>query len=197
MGGKSRDSGRRSKASRWEKGYRTVGQRPPEPPRTGGRHERGPKRPDEASVGRLARRAERTDEGNENALAVGGVHHVAIKTRDVDRLAAFYRDVLGLSESTRHEDGHGLRSVWLDCGTALLMLERSDYDDDQPRQRRDFQFDPPGLHLLALRIDAGDRDAWRVHLAEHDTEVVRETAYTLYIRDPDGNRIGISSWPDG
>lgn len=60
---------------------------------------------------------------------------------------------------------------------------------------RPFADDPPGLHLLALQIDAGACPSWRTHLAAHGHPVVDETPYTLYLQDPEGNRVGLSSWP--
>jgi glyoxylase I family protein len=58
---------------------------------------------------------------------VTALHHVALGTRDVPKIAAFYRDVLELCEVQRHEHTDGsLRSVWLDLGGALLMVEHSE-----------------------------------------------------------------------
>ncbi|HKO49243.1 MAG TPA: VOC family protein, partial [Polyangiaceae bacterium] len=55
------------------------------------------------------------------------LHHLALGTRDVERLARFYIDILELREVTRHLHADGsLRSVWLDLGGALLMIEPSD-----------------------------------------------------------------------
>jgi catechol 2,3-dioxygenase-like lactoylglutathione lyase family enzyme len=116
-----------------------------------------------------------------------GLHHVAIKAADPERVAAFYRDVLGLPELARHALPDGsLRSVWLGCGEAILMVERAVAAGSGPR---DFSEDPPGLHLVALRIAPEDRDAWRARLA-----VVHETAHTLYVQDPEGNRVGLSTY---
>lgn len=123
---------------------------------------------------------------------VGPVHHVAVKTKRVETLTSFYRDVLGLAETTRHEDERGLRSVWLDARGTTLMIERSDTDGSRP----DFPADPPGLHLLAFQIPADAHDAWRDHLAAHEVAVVHTSPFTLYVTDPDGNRIGLSSHPE-
>ncbi len=125
---------------------------------------------------------------------MGPLHHVAVKTTRVEVLATFYRDVLGLTERTRHEDDAGLRSVWLDAPPTILMIERSEAGprEDAP----DFSADPPGLHLLAFTIGAETHGAWRDHLAAHDVPIVHSSRYTLYVTDPDGNRIGLSSHPD-
>ena len=44
---------------------------------------------------------------------------------DPGLVAAFYRDLLGLREIARHHEADGsLRSVWLDLGGPVLMVER-------------------------------------------------------------------------
>jgi len=112
-----------------------------------------------------------------------GVHHVAIKVRDLAACEAFYTNQLGLALLARHP-----HSVWLDLGGgAILMLEQGEGGPDTAP----LADAAAGLHLLALRIARTDRDEWSRRLAVADT-----TAYTLYVRDPEGNRIGLSHYPD-
>ncbi len=125
-----------------------------------------------------------------------GVHHVALKARDVRRTAAFYREVLGLEEIDRHHDDGKVRSIWLRCGGVIIMVERSEVwasGDGGPTEPD--PFDPPGLHLLALTIAADARPSWARRLAELGHPVTQETDFTMYIRDPEGNRVGLSTWP--
>jgi catechol 2,3-dioxygenase-like lactoylglutathione lyase family enzyme len=122
-----------------------------------------------------------------------GFHHLAVQVHDVERALRFYRDVLGLSERTRHlrEDG-SLRSVWVDVpGGGFLALEQT----GAPPQASDFRTPTPGWLLLALRIAPEARAATEAHLAAHAVEVVHRTRWTLYVRDPEGNRIGLSHHP--
>lgn len=128
-------------------------------------------------------------------LRVGGVHHVAIKTREPDRLATFYRDVLGLEEVARHglpDDPAVVRSVWLASGDTLLMIERTGTVPGCPLEA--FSEDPPGLHLLAFEIAAADAAAWRARLEAAGHPVVHASSFTLYVQDPDGNRVGLSAY---
>lgn len=126
---------------------------------------------------------------------LGGLHHVAIKSTDPERLAAFYRDVLGLEEVARHALAGSpgiVRSVWLGLGAGvLLMIERG---DPSPQPARRFDDGSPGLHLIAFAIDAADSGAWRARLEAAGREVVHATAFTMYVQDPDGNRVGLSSY---
>jgi len=108
-----------------------------------------------------------------------GVHHVAIDVRDLDAAEAFYGGVLGLPLLARHATPDGApRSVWLDMGDgAILMLERGAGGH--------------GKYVLALRIAREERAAWSAKLA-----VQASTAYTLYVLDPDGNKVGLSHYPE-
>jgi catechol 2,3-dioxygenase-like lactoylglutathione lyase family enzyme len=129
----------------------------------------------------------------------GAVHHVAIQVRDLARTTAFYRDVLGLAEQRRWPaaDGAGDRSVWFDLdGGAFLALERADGMTGAGSESAGWRTETPGLHLLALRISRAARRDWEQRLATAGVAIVHRTPYTLYVRDPEGNRIGLSHWPD-
>jgi catechol 2,3-dioxygenase-like lactoylglutathione lyase family enzyme len=120
-------------------------------------------------------------------------HHVAIQCHDLERCERFYREVLGLPLLRRwpRPEG-GDRSVWLGAGEGFLALERA----EAPPERAAWRDGRAGLHLVSLRIGPGERDAWRARLAERGVELVHETRWTLYVRDPEGNRVGLSHHPD-
>jgi catechol 2,3-dioxygenase-like lactoylglutathione lyase family enzyme len=112
------------------------------------------------------------------------LHHVALRVADCDRAAAFYAGVLGLSERRRVLDGATLRAVWLEAGGAVLMLERA---------LRGAGADEGSGHLVAFAVeDLGD---WERRLAAAGVAVEDRTAHTLYVRDPDGHRVGLSTFP--
>lgn len=128
---------------------------------------------------------------------VGGFHHLAIQVRDLPAVERFYRDTLGLAELRRWPaaDGDGDRSVWLDAGGGeFIALERvaggATAREDEARAQR------PGLHLIALRIQRATRGEWERRLAAAGAPVEARTSFTLYVRDPEGNRVGLSHWPD-
>jgi catechol 2,3-dioxygenase-like lactoylglutathione lyase family enzyme len=120
-------------------------------------------------------------------------HHLAIQCVDLERQERFYREVLGLTVLRRwpREEG-GDRSVWLGLGGGFLALERA-LESMPGTPWRD---DRAGIHLLALRIAPGERAAWEDRLARHHVPVVHRTRWTLYVRDPEGNRIGLSHHPE-
>jgi glyoxylase I family protein len=130
--------------------------------------------------------------------ATHGFHHLAIQVRDLPDAERFYRDVLGLAVLRRWpaRDGQpGERSVWLDVGDgSFLALEVVAHG---PTAREDAaRGTSPGLHLLALKIDRGERARWERRLTAADVPVESRTTFTLYVRDPEGNRVGLSHWPD-
>jgi len=94
-----------------------------------------------------------------------------------------------------YDDGKpGERSLWLSVGSGeeFIALEACDVD----RLPTPFRDPHGGLHLLALRIPAKDRSRWERHLQQKGVEVVHRTRWTIYFRDPEGNRIGLSHYPD-
>jgi catechol 2,3-dioxygenase len=121
------------------------------------------------------------------AISVKHVGHVVLKVRDLDRAAAFYRDVLGLREVARY----GGRMAFFSAGAnhhdvAVLALG----PDARPAPRN-----AVGLYHVALKI--GDRlddlRAARAQLEAHGVPI-RGTAdhrvsQSIYCEDPDGNMI--------
>lgn len=127
------------------------------------------------------------------------VHHVAIQVRDLERARAFYVDVLGLPQTRRQP-----HSIWVEADGVILMLEHAaDLANPAVPAVPAVPAGPPpwkstmaGLHLLALTIGADERGAWRAKLTAAGAPIEGETAFTLYTRDPDGTRIGLSSYPE-
>ncbi len=129
-----------------------------------------------------------------------GFHHVAIQCADLESCERFYREVLGLSLLRRWpRPGGGDRSVWLSVGEGFLALERAEGSGPRaaaaPAGEPPWRDPAPGLRLVALRIAAGERQAWEARLAAQGVAVAHRTPFTLYLRDPEGNRVGLSHWP--
>ncbi|MBI4510871.1 MAG: VOC family protein [Deltaproteobacteria bacterium] len=119
------------------------------------------------------------------------VHHLAVVVSDLQRAERFYVGVLGLTVIRRwHDELGNERSTWLGlAGDAFLAVERG---PSQGPKRPD---DAPGWHCVALGIDACERAAWRDRLCAAGFPVERESPYTLYTRDPDGNLVALSHYP--
>ena len=115
------------------------------------------------------------------------LHHLALRVADCQRSASFYGGLLGLTERRRIKEADGaLRSVWLEAGGVVLMLERS---------LRGAGADSGSAHLLAFAVS--DLAGWERRLQEAGLTVEDRTPHTLYLRDPDGHRVGLSTHPLG
>jgi glyoxylase I family protein len=111
------------------------------------------------------------------------IHHLALRTRDLPRLRAFYADVLGLSVLEEKLD----RSVWLDARGTIVMLERA--EESEPLVAAG------SLDLVAFAIEPEDEDRLEARLVSNGVAIEGRTDFTLYFRDPDGRRIGASHYP--
>lgn len=126
-------------------------------------------------------------------MKVLGFHHVAVQVRDVARVAAFYVEVLGLPELKRfHRDDGSLRSIWVGASQsaperAFLAVEQLDSQSVEGSL---------GFSMVALRIEASQRKAIVEALTARGVKLEKETGWTLYVRDPEGNLVGLSHHPD-
>jgi len=119
--------------------------------------------------------------GSAAAPGTPALHHVALRVADLERSAAFYTGLVGLQEAERLFDGDRLRAIWLRAGDVVLMLER---------QLRGAGPGEGSAHLLAFRVSG--LEGWAERLAAAGIRLDDRTAHTLYFRDPDGHRVGLS-----
>jgi glyoxylase I family protein len=119
------------------------------------------------------------------------LHHVALGALDVERVARFYREVVGLPEVARHDDADGaLRSIWLSAGETVLMIERS----SEARER--VEGVGPGPFLLAFAVTPGERADLERALHAAGAAIESRSEHSSYLRDPEGNRVAISHYPE-
>jgi catechol-2,3-dioxygenase len=123
-------------------------------------------------------------------MEVKELGHLVLYVRDVERSAAFYRDVLGWEPALR--TASNLPVAAFSSGRThheLLLIEVGDSATPQPGGRH------LGLYHFGLKI--GDTDdelrAAAVRLQEAGVPIVGASDHTvthsLYILDPDGNEI--------
>src|SRR3954470_18148409 len=110
------------------------------------------------------------------------LHPLALRTRDVASLVQFYREWFELPV-LRDLSPH---SVWLGLeGDAVLMVESASAEEPSiPLE---------SLELVAFRVSVEHRSALRARLVV-ERRLEGETTHTLYFRDPDGRRVGVSSY---
>lgn len=114
------------------------------------------------------------------------LHHVAIQVLDLEVARAFYVDVLGL-ELVRTQE----HALWLQAGDALVMLEKSAGTID----RGGWKVEAPGPFCVAFTVDFQGRARLKERLSKAGVVVDHESAFTTYVRDPFGARLGFSHHP--
>lgn len=119
------------------------------------------------------------------------VHHAAVKVLELARAERFYAELLGLSVLRRFafDDGRP-RSVWLSSGEgAFLAVELA---ESGGRPKADLE---AGWHTVAFEMDVAERPLVVARAAALGAEIVRETAYSVFVRDPEGNVVALSHYP--
>lgn len=126
-------------------------------------------------------------------IAVQGLDHIVLRTRDKTRMVAFYTDVLGCSVDW---DRPELGLTHIRAGRELIDLVTL----DGPLGR--LGGEGPGaegrnLDHFCLRVTPFDEAAIRAHLARRGVEVAdfglrygaEGEGPSLYVRDPEGNTV--------
>ena len=132
----------------------------------------------------------------EPPISPSSVHHIAIQCVDLEAMVGFYQDILRLRVVRRwpSEEARvvGDRSVWLETGNSVIALERA----GEQLEHRPWKDGRPGFHLLALQISRDKRESWCRWFKHCGVEIKTISRWTVYIHDPEGNRIGLSHFPD-
>lgn len=109
--------------------------------------------------------------------------HVGIFVRDLDRMVAFYRDVLGMQITKQN----------FDVGAVLLSADpiRSDHEIALVRGRGDDN--PKLIHQISMRVETLDELRAFHRLLKSDGYTIDEvvlhvSAIGIYFFDPEGNR---------
>jgi len=110
------------------------------------------------------------------------LHHLAFRTCNLEALCGFYEEIFGWRPAREQPGG----SVWYELDGVILMFERA--EDEEPGI-------PQGSgELVALRVSPGERETVRLRLQARGEVVEAQTEFTLYFRDPDGRRVGVSTF---
>jgi catechol 2,3-dioxygenase len=125
-------------------------------------------------------------------MGVTELGHVVLYVRDVERSAAFYRDVLGWRQILP-ENGEPVRGAAAFSGGRthheLLLIEVGEEATPIPRGRR------VGLYHIGLKVGTTDDELRDMvaRLEKAGATIVGASDHTvthsLYIEDPDGNEI--------
>ena len=105
--------------------------------------------------------------------------------RDLDRLTAYYRDMLGL---TVHEHTRQVARLGVDGATLLELIHRPDALPDDPREA--------GLyHTAFLMPTRADLARWILHAAKTRVPITgasdHDVSEAIYLDDPEGNGVEV------
>lgn len=127
----------------------------------------------------------------ESRFSLEAIDHVALTVRDVERSAAWYEDVLGLTRL--HQD------VWGNCpavvGIGQTSLALFPVVGTHPAG-------PPGRDTIcfrhvAFRVDRANFERAQVELSARGIEVEfqdHQIAHSIYLLDPDGHQVEITTY---
>lgn len=117
------------------------------------------------------------------------IHHLAFGARGVAELAAFYGSAFGLREIRRQLSGSGvLRSVWLDAGGVILMIEHT------AEPARVVLGVGQGPFLLAFPTSPAGRSAAEARALGAGARLELRSEFSSYFRDPEDNRCALSCY---
>jgi len=119
------------------------------------------------------------------------IHHIAITTENPQLLSEFYLTLPGLEFLQEFREKEILRSAWfrIHGSSSVLMIERG-----SPAAPYALVFDLNSCceesQKSAAAANGGTISCRNLYLKRKS-----QTDYTFYFLDPDGNRLGYSSFP--
>ena len=119
------------------------------------------------------------------------IDHVAITVKDLERSRAWYREVLGLER--RFEDEWGDMPTMMCAGDTCVAL----FSSDERNEGSSAAPDAPSLHHVAFRVDRENFEAAQQRFRVLGIEfrpADHGIAQSVYITDPDGHRIEITTY---
>lgn len=120
-----------------------------------------------------------------------GVLETAVYASDLDAAEWFYGTVLGLERIARSEGRH----VFFRCGAGVFLV----FNPAQTLAGGDVPaHGATGAGHAAFAVRGSELPAWRERLEQHGVPVEREVTWprggtSLYVRDPAGNSIELTS----
>ena len=127
-------------------------------------------------------------------IKVQGIDHVAVNVRDLDKSLKFYTEILGLKISGRENQKSGIE-YFLDCGPSLIGLIQG----SESEGKHHFDNGGVGANHFSFRIKTEDFDKAVEALKERGVSIdffkKREKSWSVYFRDPDGNKLELTAWP--
>jgi catechol 2,3-dioxygenase len=119
--------------------------------------------------------------------AIQSIGHIVLKVRDLERAAAFYRDVLGVEEVLRYRSAMAFFSFGKNHHDIGLLEVGPDAPQPSPYG--------VGLYHVAFKVGntLDELRAWKERLQQQGVQLIgmsdHGVSQSLYLADPDGNEI--------
>ncbi len=129
-------------------------------------------------------------------ISVDAIDHVTLVVADLDRSRAFFADLLGMKEVPRPD--FGFPGLWFEAGTTQIHLNVASEEAGTAGLTYDATSVTRALHIA---FSVADADAAAKFLLSRGVEIIAgprkrpDGAVQLYILDPDGHQIEITSPP--
>lgn len=123
---------------------------------------------------------------------IRSVLETCLYATDLDAAAAFYGEVLGLTEVSREEGRH----VFFRCGKQMVLLFKPEATSDPGGMLPPHGAEGPGH--VAFAVDDAQLDAWHERLERRGVPIEKdmqwgEAGRSLYVRDPAGNSVELAT----
>jgi lactoylglutathione lyase len=131
-------------------------------------------------------------------IMITGIGHSAIRARDMEVTAAFYRDVLGMKEAFRLYTGPNG-----ECTGIYMYVAKSQFLEIFPGGERETEMDNKTLGVVHLcyEVDDAAKSLEEIRGRGAPIDVELKTGYSgciqFWTHDPDGNRIELMELPAG
>lgn len=131
-----------------------------------------------------------------NPISVRAIDHVTLVVADLDRSRQFFAGILGMQEVPRPD--FGFPGLWFQAGTTQIHLNVASDEAGAPGLTYDAGSITRALHI-AFQVE--DATSAAVSLQAKGIEIIAgprnrpDGAVQLYIMDPDGHQIEITSPP--
>ena len=132
-------------------------------------------------------------------FGIRGIDHVVVRARELERMVAFYRDVLGCAVDRRRDD---LGLVHLRAGASLIDLISVDGALGRKGGAAPAA-EGRNMDHVCLRVEPFAEDEIRRHLRAHGVEAsalydnygAEGDGPSLYLEDPEGNVVELKGAP--
>jgi glyoxylase I family protein len=116
-------------------------------------------------------------------VEIVGFHHLTLLVRDLDKAAAFYDNVLGLSRKPR--PNFSSRGIWYDvAGQELHLIETPDVPSRSEAH--------PAIEVRDIRAAVAICVAGGAELQQDTFVRTHDDSLSAFIRDPDGNLLELT-----